>query len=164
MIVCGHGDVAKFCERYDMVIAATHGGKLEDYKGVCRVLVTDQTMTESEYLYLKKRMLLSGTELISVEHTDEESIVGQLIYEVERELESRKKYAGRCKFGFHRINGEEVPHEEGMKVVRRVFELRDKKYTYEQIRDDAGVHGIDGRRLSLSTVALIVRNREYYEL
>ena len=164
MIVCGHGDVYKFCEKYEMIVAATFDGDIEEYKGVCPVLVTDQGMMESEYLYLKKKLLLSGVELISVVHTDEESIAKQLVYEIEREIERRKKYVGRCMFGKRRVDGKLVPHEEEMMVVRRIFELRDKKCTYEEIRNDAEVHGSDGRKMSLSTVALIVKNREKYEL
>jgi hypothetical protein len=164
MIVCGHGNVKDFCDKYDMIVAATYEGEVEDYKGISPVLVTDQEMSENEYLYLKKKLLLNGVELISTEHTDEESIAKRLVYEVEREIERRKKYAGRCKFGFRRVNGEEVPCEEEMVVVRRIMELRDKRYTYEKIRNDEEVHGSDGRMLSISTVAWIVKNREIYGL
>ena len=164
MIVCGHGNVKNFCDKYEMVVATTHDGPIEEYKGICRVLVTDQEMSEEEYLYLKKKMLLLKVELVSTQYCDEDSVVRRIVYELERELEGRKKYVGRCKFGQHRVNGEVVPHEEGMKVVRRIIELRDKGFTYSKIQEDDDVHDLAGRMLGLSTIALIVKNREEYGL
>ena len=164
MIVCGHGDVHKFCKKYDMVVATTFGGDIESYSGVCPVLVTDQGMSINEYLYLKKKLLLSGVELISTEHTDEEYISKHLVYEVEREIVGRKKFVGRCKFGERRVDGKLVRVEEEMKVVRRIIALRDKGYSYQKISDDDGVYDSSGRKFGLSTISLIIKNREYYGL
>jgi hypothetical protein len=163
MIVCKHGDVNDFCEKMKVVIAEEYEGEISEYNGVCRVLVTDQEMSENEYLYLKKRMLLAGVELVSIWHEDAEDMARHLVYTIHQEKEDRRKFVGRCKFGFHRVNGEEVPHEGNMKVVRRILELRDLGYTYGRIRIDDGVHSADGRKLSISTIAEIVKNREVYE-
>jgi intein-encoded DNA endonuclease-like protein len=54
-------------------------------------------------------------------------------------------------------------HEEGREVVRRILELRDSGCAYREIREDAGVHHRDGRKLSISTIQIIVKNREEYE-
>ena len=165
MIVCGHGDVLEFCENHEMVVADTYNGNIEEYEGVCPVLVTDQTMTENEYLYMKKKMLVAGVELVSIHHTDEETVSKQMVYESHRENQSRKeKYGGRCRFGFRRVNGKEVPDEYEMQVVRRILELKDSGHTLRAIHADSAVRRIDGSKPSISTIQVIVANRESYEV
>lgn len=163
MIVCGHGDVADFCGKYDMVIVENHEGSIESYKGVCRVLVTDQVMSEHEYYFMKGKMLARGVELISTVHRDSEELSKYMFYENQQKREKNRKYVGRCKFGFHRVGDEEVPHEGRMKVVKRILSLHDAGCTYRAIRDDEGVRHTNGDMLSISTIQLIVKNREYYE-
>lgn len=164
MFVCGHGNVKNYCDGRDMIIVENHDGGLDGYSGICRVVVTDQDMSENEYLYLKKKMLLSGVELVSVWYTDNEDISRHIMYTIQLEREARRKKAGRCLFGQHRVNGEVVPHEEGMKIVRRIIELRDKGLSYRGISNDENVHDLTGRKLGTSTIALIVKNRERYGL
>lgn len=164
MIVCGHGDVYDFCEERNMVVADLYNGEVAVYDGICRILVTDQEMSENEYLTLKKKMLVSGVELVSTKHVDETHVSKYIVYSIKQDNDERRRVAGRCLFGYHRVNGEVVPHEEGMKVVRRIFELRDENNTYAKISKDDDVHGLDGRKLSISTIALIIKNRERYGL
>lgn len=163
MVVCGHGDVSDFCKKHDMIVMQQHDGDIESYRGVCRVLVTDRDMSEQEYYFIKGKMLARGIELISTRHKDTEKMSEFMVYASRRELERREKFTGRCKFGFHRVGNEIVPHERTMVVARRILELRDKGYTYRCIREDEKVRHIDGRKLSISTIALILQNREYYE-
>ena len=163
MVVCGHGDVADFCEKHEMIVMARHDGDIESYRGICRVLVTDQDMSEQEYCFLKGKMLSRGVELVSTRHKDTEKLSEFMIYANQRESDRRKKYVGRCKFGFRRVGDKEVPHEERMKVVKRILSLHDAGCTYRAIRDDEGVRHTNGDMLSISTIQLIVKNREYYE-
>ena len=85
------------------------------------------------------------------------------MYATKRENDNRKKFAGRCKFGFQRVGDKVVPHEGNMAVVKRILELKDKGYTLRTIKDDARVHHVDGGRLSISTIQLIIKNRKEYE-
>lgn len=163
MVVCGHGDVSDFCKKHDMIILMQHDGDIESYRGVCRVLVTDKDISEQEYYFLKGEMLAKGIELISTRHKDTEKMSEFMVYANQKELERRKKFAGRCKFGFHRVGEEIVPHERNMAVVNRIFELRDKGLVYRQIREDEKVRHLDGRKLSISTIQLILKNRKEYE-
>lgn len=160
MMVCGHGDVADFCKKHDMVICERYSGEIEDYKGVCPVLVTSQDMSEAEYYFLKGKMLARGVELISTLYKDREGMREFLMYQVERR---KKNYAGRQSFGFRLVDGELVLTETGRQVVQRIFELRDAGFTLRRIREDDGVHHPDGRRLSVSTIQLIIKNRAKYE-
>lgn len=160
MIVCANGDVAGFCEQRDMVICEQYEGNLEDYRGNCAVLVTDHEMTQNEYYYIKSKLLGRGVELVSTRYTDDAVMTGFLAYMAERR---RKTYGGRQMFGFYRKNGEVLPREESLVVVRRIFELKDRGYTLRSIREDSGVHHPDGRKLSISTIQQIIKNREKYE-
>ena len=164
MIVCGHGDVIDYCGEHNMVIVDWYVGDLKEYNGVCPILVTDSEISENEYYYLKGFLLSRGYELISILHSDTECMSEQMIYTAQREKENRKKFGGRCKFGFRRVNGKEVPFEEQMKVVRRIIELRDMGYTYAAIREDSGVRGVSGDKMCISTINLIIKNRKDYGL
>ena len=164
MIVCAHGDVYDYCVGHDMVIVDWHTDSIDNYSGVCPVLVTDAKMSEHEYYFLKGKYLSRGVELVSVQHEDTEQMSQYVMYLAQKDIEERQKFAGRCKFGFKRENGEMVQHEERFKVVERIIELRDAGYTYKRITEDENVRDVDGSRLSLSTVQLIIKNREEYGL
>lgn len=159
MIVCAHGNVEDFCQTHDMLIVETHGGDIESYKGACRVLVTDKEMSENEYYFLKGKMLGKGIELISVWHKDDKLLTGFLAYQTKQRKE---KYGGRQAFGFRRQNGVVVPSED-YAVALRILELRDKGRTLREIRADEGVHHSDGRKISISTIQQIIKNRKRYE-
>lgn len=161
MLVCGHGNVRDFCTEREMVIVCKHTGNIEEYTGVCRVIVTDQEMSESEYHYLKSKMIKKGYELVSTRYVDTEEIA-RLIARYATEV--RSKNGGRCKFGYHRVNGEMRVHEGKMAVVRRILELADKGFLLREIQSDDGVHHMNGRDLSLSTIHLIIKNRKDYGL
>ena len=103
MIVCTHGDVADFCRKHHMVAVETHDGDLLDYSGDSRILVTAQEMTEMEYYFMKSELMKRGVELVSVIHRDNAELLELATY-----MNSRKKNGGRSKFGFQKVNGEEV--------------------------------------------------------
>ena len=155
MIVCTHGDVADFCKKHDMVAVETYEGDLRKYCGRCRIVVTDQEMLEDEYYSLKGMLMKRGVELVSTTHKDR---IGFEAY-----IARRKKSGGRCKFGFQKIDGKSVLTETGRAIVKRILELRDIGYTYQRISDDSGVHYPDGRKLSISTIQIIIKNRKIYE-
>ena len=159
MVVCAHGNVEKFCEYHNMQILESYRGNLDDYKGNCPVIVTDQMMSRVEYDALKCRMFARGFELVSVTWTDDEVILRLLQQTVER----RKKRGGRQMFGFYKNNGVITENPAQIAVARRVIELRDAGYTLAQIQADAGVHHGDGRKLAVSTIQVIVKNRSRYE-
>lgn len=160
MIVCGHGNVGKYCSRYGMVICDTWEGDLESYSGACKVLVTDKEMSEGQYYYLKNKLLIRGFELVSVLYMDDPEVVQQFI----RDAESRKqRYGARQKFGYRKVGGEVIEDPAAMAVVMRVLELRDLGWSYRKIQDDSEVHHSDGRKLSPGTIMTICNNRKDYE-
>lgn len=154
MVVCAHGDVDGFCDERDMVILE-RSNDIEGYNGVCRVLVTDQEMSEYEYYFLKGKMLAKKVELISTRYSDRGWMAKYLI------PKKHERYGGRNMFGFR--NGELTA--EGAAVVRRIFELRDVGYTYARISEDSSVYHLDGsgRKIGISTIQIILKNRERYE-
>ena len=161
MLVCTHGEVDSFCKSRNMIPVSRYEGDIEDYSGVCRILVTDSEFTEKEYYYKKSKMLAKGVELVSTRYEDSE-FVSQLIIDG-LEKSRREKHGGRYKFGFQNINGEPKLTEKGRAVVERIFELRDAGCSYHRIRDDVGVRHLDGRIMAISTIQIILGNRKVYE-
>ena len=159
MVVCAHGDVAAFCERHEMEILEMYFGNLVGYKGGCAVIVTDQKMTREEYESLKCVLFGRGIELVSTDWTDDAVILALLRHTVEQ----RKKRGGRQIFGYYKKNGVITENPRMMAVARRVIELRDAGYTLKAIRADADVHHQDGKKLAVSTIQQIIKNREKYE-
>lgn len=151
MIVCAHGEVSEYCENHDMIIVEKYDGDIESYRGVCRVLVTDRDMSSGEYYYLKGKMLAQGIELVSTRYVDMENLNYQAVLTTEQQYSN---HAGRPKFG-DRSEAERV-------VVERIFELRDAGYTLRQISEDDKVGYLDGRKLSVSTIQTILKNRNRY--
>ena len=152
MVVCAHGDVAEYCSKRGMVICEEHIGNIEDYARNCPVLVTDQQMSENEFYALKLKMLRRGVELISVWHSDaaKSELVAYLA-----QNDRRAKHGGRQKFGSR--------SEAEMAVVRKIFELHDAGATLRDIAESEGVCHTDGRKISVSTIQQIIKNRGKYE-
>lgn len=148
MIVCAHGEVSEYCENRDMIIVERFTGEIENYCGVCAVLVTDREMSSGEYYYLKGKMLARGIELVSTQYVDTENLAQGTVKEIS------EKRSGRRKFG-DRSDAE-------MAVVRRIFELRDSGATYKEISEDPRVRYADGRKMPISTIQVILNNREKY--
>ena len=160
MLVCAHGDVTDFCINRDMVIVDSYEGDLESYDGECPVVVTAKEMSDYEYYYAKGKLLARGVELVSTHHTDDSLLSEYAAYAGRRDAaDRRKKYGGREKFGFR--DGKLTAT--GKAVAGRIFELRDKGYSYRLISADEGVHHPDGRKLSISTIQIIIKNREDYK-
>lgn len=159
MIVCGHGNVFDFCKDRDMVVCEVWDGDLESYRGNCRVLVTDQDMSEQEYYYQKGKLLGRGIELISTRYKDDKLMTEFLAYQAERRKE---KYGGRQPFGFRRVGDEirEIP--EMIAVARKIVEMKDAGATLREIHESEGVCHMDGRKISISTIQQIIKNREKY--
>jgi hypothetical protein len=163
-MVCAKGDVLEFCNTNGMLIVESYNGDIEKYDGSCSVLVTDQVMSEYEYYYLKGKLYRRGIELISTKCPKNECLSGFVLYSVGRDSGNhRVKSGGRHIFGCYNDRGEVKLHEFGKTVVDRIFELRDAGYTYQKIKEDAGVHHVDGRKLSVSTIQIILSNRSRYE-
>lgn len=163
MVVCGHGKVDNFCAKHGMIIAERCTGSVLDYNGVCKVIVTDREMPEAEYYYLKGRMLARGYELVSTKHKDTGVAASIVTFHARKENEVEKKAVGRCRFGYNRVNGELVPDEKMIKVVKRILELRDQGYSFGQIQKDESVYQKNGSPLSVSTIRYIIVNRKDYE-
>lgn len=159
MVVCAHGDVAKFCESHEMEILESYSGNLADYKGNCAVVVTAQRMDRSKYDSLKCELFGRGIELVSLEWTDDEVILRLL----RNQIEQRGKRGGRQMFGWRKEKGRFVEIPSKIAVARRIIELRDAGMTYREIRENVDVRHPDGGELSLSTIRTIIENREKYE-
>lgn len=164
MNVVVHGGAEKYCEERGWRIIGRYNDDLEKYDWRTPVIVTGQPMDKRRYYYLKLSLLRRGYELISTQHDDNE-LEEFVAYVNERDQENKKKKSGgRAGFGFRWNSvGEKEPHPEKMEVAQRVFELRDAGKTYKQIVEDPGVHYPDGRKLSISTIQVILKNREKYE-
>lgn len=147
MIVCAHGEVSEYCENRDMIIVERYDGNIENYGGACRVLVTDREMSPGEYYYLKGKMLALGVELVSTRYVDTENLAQGVIKEV-----PEKQSRGRRKFG----DGSKAERA----VVDRIFELRDGGATLKEISEKVGYP--DGRKMSVSTIQVILKNRNKY--
>jgi DNA-binding NarL/FixJ family response regulator len=150
MVVCAHGDVAEFCEAHEMQILEKYDGSLEDYKGSCPVVVTDQKMSRRKYDTLKCTLFGRGVELVSTEWTDDELILRLL----HSQIDNRKKRGGRQIFGYMKSNGRVIEMPEKMATARRIIEMRDSGKTLREIAD-----AVD---LSMSTIQTIIRNRDKY--
>lgn len=159
MIVVAHGDVDRFCSEHDMVISERYEGDLWGYKGCCP-LVTDADIEKNEYFYIKYKMLLRKVQIISTRWASVE-LSEFVAYCAEQDMK-RRKVAGRVMFGKCRRGGMIVDDPAGMRVVDRIIELRDSGATYERIRNDEGVHHLDGRKMSISTIQVILGNRDKY--
>ena len=159
MVVCAHGKVSEFCEKYDMEILGAYDGKLEDYHGFCAVIVTDQKMTREEYDSLKCQLFGRGYELISVVWQDDEVILRLLL----NQIEQRGKRGGRQMFGFTKRDGRVIEIPEKMAVARRIIEMRDAGYKLREIQADPDVYHQDGNKLAISTIQMIIKNRDKYE-
>ena len=148
MLVCAHGDVDKFCESHDMVIVDRYSGDLEKYNGVYKIVVTDQKLVEYEYDYLKGKLFSKGIQLLSTVYNDRGILSDFVAYSACRDaMDRRKKYGGRKKF-------------DNAEVVNRILELREKGYSYRRIRDAEGVCYPGGRKLSVSTIQGIIKDKE----
>lgn len=152
MVVCAHGDVAKYCSDHGMVIHEELVGEIEEYEGICRVIVTDKKMGENEFYALKLRMLRRGIELVSTRFSDSDkaNFVAYLA-----QSDRRTKHGGRRRFGEN--------SESERLVVARILELHDAGRGLREIAEDENVRREDGRELSVSTISFIIRNREKYE-
>ena len=150
MIVCAHGEVSEYCESHDMVIVGRYTGDIEGYNGVCPVLVTDQDMSQGEYYFLKGKMLARGVELVSTRYPDSKNLAK---YEIPKKP---TKYGGRQRFG----TGSDFERA----VIQRIFELADAGKTLREIAADEKVGYLDGRKMSISTIQLIIKNRGKYEV
>ena len=151
MVVCAHGDVRGFCESHEMEILECYIGYLEDYKGNCAVVVTDQRMTRSEYDALKCTLFGRGVELVSTEWPDDEVMLRLL----RNQIELRGKRGGRQIFGFMKKGGMICEIPEKMETARKIIEMRDAGHTLREIEDVVD--------LSMSTIQTIIKNRDKYE-
>lgn len=159
MVVCAHGSVSEFCKNHEMEILEVFAGDLNDYKGKCAVIVTDQQMTREEYESLKCVLFGRGYELISTEWTDDAIILALLRQTIER----RKKRGGRQIFGFYKKNGVITEIPEMIAVARKIIELRDNGWCLREIQGHKDIRHPDGGVIGISTIDSILKNRERYE-
>ena len=155
MVVVAHGNVDAYCEAHGMVIGERYTGSLEEYRGNGLILVTDNCADKNDYYYLKYRLRMRGIELVST-HWHDPAIEEFLAYQERRDAEQRRRRGGRRLFG--------TQSEEAMAVVRRIFELRDAGKTMREIAADPEVCYTDGQRMTVSTIQVILSNRERYGL
>lgn len=163
MVVAAHGSVDAYCLEHGMTIGERYTGKVEDYRGSHLILVTDNCDSLNDYYYQKHKLRRRGVELVST-HWRNEDVAAFVEHLTEREAEERKRvFSGRTAFGFRRVNGEDVEIPAAMVVARRIIAMRDAGATYKLIAEDPDVAYPDGRRMSISTIQVILKNREKYE-
>ena len=161
MNVAAHGNVDAYCEAHGMVIVERYSGDVLEYRGDCSVLVTDNCEDQNEYYFVKYRLMLRKIELVST-HWSDAGVEDFVRYLGEREMARRRdKYTGRMAFGFYRANGVTVADPAGIAIARRIISLRDAGKKYREIADE--VTYPDGRKMSISTIQVILRNRSKYE-
>lgn len=156
MIVVAHGDVEDYCARHGMVIGSVYKGKLEDYQGQGLVVVTDNCADKNEFYYMKLLFMRRKITLLSTHWEDQD--ISDFVQYI-RSREDKRGIGGRLAFGFTR-NG---LTPEGKKIAQRIFELRDAGVKYSEIQNDPGVRHLDGRKMSISTIQVILKNRGKYE-
>ena len=159
MVVATHGEVADFCKKYNMKVLETYVGDLSDYNGNSPILVTDESMTRERYDLLKCELFARGVDLVSTQWLDDDVVLRLIRGDIER----RRKRAGRQMFGFYRKNGVISENPAMIEVARRVIELRDSGLTYRDIREAEGIRHPDGKKIAISTLGVIVKNREKYK-
>lgn len=159
MVVCAHGEVAAYCAKYEMEILEQYEGRLDEYCGSCPVVVTAQRMTREEYELLKCILFARGYDLVSVDWSDDATILAL----IRHTLRERGKHGGRQIFGYRKENGVIIEIPEMIAVARRVIALRDAGHTLTEIREEEGVRHANNKRLALSTIQTILKNRERYE-
>lgn len=161
MIVVAHGNVDAYCEAHDMFIVERYEGDVTEYRGGYHVLVTDNCADQNDYYYAKYKLMLRKVELIST-HWGDAGVEDFVQYLSQRELENRKgKYTGRLAFGFRKVDGVIVEDPESIEIARKIIAMRDAGKKYREIV--AEVTYPDGRRMSVSTIQVILRNRSKYE-
>lgn len=165
MIVCGHGDVTEFCRENGLTVAARHTGEIIDYRGEIKTIVTDQKMSVQEFLYLRMIMLGKGYDVRSIQHPNIDKEIDKFLDFVgTQEIYRRKeKYGGRQPFGYQKRNGVVVENPAMMYVARKIIELRDSGMTLRDIQNFPEIHHPDGRRISVSTIQQIIKNRKKYK-
>lgn len=163
MRVAAHGNVDEFCAERDFIIEERYEGELIDYAGKSMVLVTDGCDELNEYYYLKYVLFKRGVSLVST-HWRNKDVSAFVEYCLKQDEERRRgKRAGRQPFGFQWDHGERVVNPATIGVARRIIALRDAGYTYRAIAEDPEVRYPDGRKMSISTVQVILNNRGIYE-
>lgn len=163
MIVCAHGNVSDYCKEHDMLIREQYSGDIEKYSGDCVVIVTDQEMTKNEFYYLKAQMLRRGIEVVSTRHCSR-TLSEFVAYQHSRESNKHhEKSGGRQIFGYYSENGVVHEHPEALKVVKLIIGLRDLGLSYREISESDGVRHPDGRKMGVSTIQAIIKNRNRYE-
>ncbi len=157
MNVVIHGEAREYCDSLGLVVVGEYDGSLEEYKGLCPIVVTGEDMEENEYYYLKYLLLRRKVELISVRWNNEH-LNSFVVYLNEREHD-RGRHTGRLPYGFMRRNGVVVENPEKILVALEILRLRDEGKTYRDIKKRLP-REMD---MSISTIATICEHRERYE-
>ena len=160
MVVVAHGNVEEYCAAHGWTIVGRYHGKIENYSFEHPVIVTDALHDRNEYYYLKYKFMRRGIELVSVWHEHDDDMNSFLAY-----LRSHcvgTKHGGRLAFGFHRVGGKVVEDPAVIAVARRIIALRDAGLTYKEISETDGIRYPDGRKMGISTIQVIVKNRSKY--
>ena len=161
MVVIAHGNVEEYCAAHGWTIGGRYRGKIENYSFEHPVVVTDALRDRNEYYYLKYKFMKRGIELVSIWHEHDDAMNSFLAY-----MRSRCggcKHGGRLAFGFRRVAGRVVEDPATIGVARRIIALRDAGATYKEISEDEGVRYADGRKMGISTIQVILKNRSKYE-
>lgn len=163
MKVVVHGDADGFCQERGWEIVGRYRDRLDQYDWRCGTLVTAQPMSKKKFYYQKYLLYKRGYTLLSTQYHDNE-MSDFVEYLAEREREKKKKKSGgRAPYGYKWENGVLLIDPATIVTARRIVALRDAGKTYKQIQDDPEVCYENGRRMSISTIQVILSNRSKYE-
>ncbi len=165
MRVAAQGDVSDYCRNHNYVVKEWYYGNPVDYNGEWKVLVSDWPYRKNEYYAVKIVLLRKGIELISTVWNDLDlDYFAQEFVDFERNQKRKTHTGGRPPFGFRMIDGKRVEVPGEIETARLIVQLREEGATYKQITEHPDVHYLDGTKFSISTIQVILRNRDKYKL
>lgn len=160
MNVVVHESSDAYCEQRGWTVVGHYNYRLEEYDWRCPVIVTGAKIGERRYYHEKFKLMKRGYTLLSSLYSDD----GFADYQYEQKKgKPRVKRGGRLCFGFIRENGQEAADPVTMPVVQRIHELRNAGVKYKDIQADEKVCYPDGRSMSISTIQVILNNKERYK-
>ena len=160
MRVVVHGDCDAYCMDRGWTIVRRYRWPLSQYDWPEPVIVTGAQMGKESYYRAKFKLMKRGYTLLSSLYDDD----GFAEYQYQqRKSKPHIKSGGRICFGFTRTEAGEVVDPETMAVVQRIYKLRSEGKKYREIRDDEKVCYPDGRTISISSIQVILTNKERYK-
>ena len=162
--VAAQGDVGDYCRNHNYVVKQWYYGNPADYDGEWKILVTDWSYRKNEYYAVKIMLLRRGIELISTmwNDMDLEYFVQEFV-DYEKNRKSKNHTGGRPPYGFRIVDGKRIEIPGEIEVARLIVRLREEGATYKMITENPDVRRPDGTKFTISTIQVILNNRDKYK-